>query len=143
MDEKNIQICSEIYCLLNYFPEAYIYKLPKKLLNVIKQNIYSKYFIEVDVNKPLEEQKIIKETKDTLIVLKYNYWSDETEKRNIIEQLNENEKKYEEELREKFNPDNLFKNRVSKVETIESSVAMLEYKESFFTKIRNWFKRKF
>ena len=143
MDEKKIQTCSEIYCLLNYFPESYIYKLPKKLLNLIKQNSYPKYFIEVDVNKPLEEQKIIKETKDTLIVLKYNYWSDEAEKRNIIERLNENEKKYENELREKFNPDNLFKNKATKVETVENSIAMVEYKESIFTKIRNWFKRTF
>ena len=140
MDEKKIQICSEIYCLLKYFPEAYIYKLPKKLLNLIKENSYSKYFIEVDVNKTLEEQNIIKETKDTLVVLKYNYWSNETEKRNIIEKLNENEKKYEEELREKFNPNKLFKNKVKK---IENSVDIVEYKESFFSKIRNLFKRNF
>ena len=118
-------------------------KLPKKLLNLIKENSYSKYFIEVDVNKTLEEQNIRKETKDILVVLKYNYWSNEEEKRNIIERLNENEKKYEEELREKFNPNNLFKNREYKLRKIEDSVDMLEYKKSFFKKIRNWFKRNF
>jgi len=44
---------------------------------------------------------------------------------------------------EKYNPDNLFKNKETKVETIENSVAIVEYKESIFTKIKNWFKRTF
>ena len=141
MEEIKVQTFSEIYCLLNFFPESYIDKLPKKLLNLIKQNSDSKYFIEVDTTKPLEEQNISKETKNTLVVFKYNYWSDEIEKRNIIEQLNWNENKYQEELRERYNPDNLFKNKKTTVETVENSVAMIEYKESIFTKIKNWFKR--
>ena len=137
MEEIKLQTFSEIYCLLNFFPESYIAKLPKKLLNLIEQNSNSKYFIEVDTTKPLEEQNISENTKNILVVFKYNYWADEIEKKNIIEQLNINENKYEEELREKYNPDNIFKNK----ETIENSVSMVEYKESFFTIIKNWFKR--
>lgn len=53
------------------------------------------------------------------------------------------EQKEQEELYKKYNPDNLFKNKASKVETVENSVSMVEYKESFFTKIKNWFKRIF
>lgn len=143
MEEIKLRTYSEIYCLLKFFPESYIDKLPKKLLNLIKENSDSKYFIEVDTTKPLEEQDISKETKNTLVVFKYNYWSDEIEKKNIIEQLNRNENKYQQELREKYNPDNLFKNKATKVETLESSVAMVEYKESIFTKIKNWFRRTF
>lgn len=140
MEETKLQTFSEIYCLLKFFPESYIEKLPKKLLNLIKQSSNSKYYIEVDNAKPLEEQNISEETKNILIVLKYNYWADEAEKRNIIEQLNRNENKYQENLREKYNSNNLFKNKQTTVETIQNSVAMIEYKESFFTKIKNWFK---
>ena len=78
-----------------------------------------------------------------LAVLTYNYWSSETEKKDIIERLNENENNYQEELREKYNPDNIFKNRETKVEALENSVAMVEYKKSIFSKIKNWFKRTF
>lgn len=49
----------------------------------------------------------------------------------------------EKRIREKYNPDNLFKNKVVRVEKVENSVAMVEYKESIFTKIKNWFKRIF
>ena len=72
-----------------------------------------------------------------IIVFKNNYWSNEEEKREIIKQLNENEKKYQEELREKYNPDNLFKNKDIKAEITEQPVAMVEYKESIFRRIIN------
>ena len=37
----------------------------------------------------------------------------------------------------------MFKNKATKVEPVENSAAMVEYKESIFTKIKNWFKRTF
>ena len=143
MDDKNVQVCSELCCLLNYFPETYMNRLPKKLFILIQKNSNSKYFVNVDTTKPLNEQKVLKETKDALIVLKYNYWYNDEEKNNIITKLNENEKKHKEMLEEKYNPDTLFKNRSPKIEKENTSVAMVECKESFFIKIKNFFKRTF
>ena len=51
--------------------------------------------------------------------------------------VEEEQMKFEYELRKKYNPDNLFKNKVTKVETIEKSVAVVAYKESVFQKIIN------
>ena len=51
--------------------------------------------------------------------------------------------KEEQEKREKYNPDDLFKNKETKIEAVEKTVAMAENKESFFTKIKNWFKQIF
>lgn len=141
--KETIQTYTEIGCLLKYFPNSFIEKLPNKLLEIISLRSDRKYLIDVDTDKSINEQNISDKTKKVLAVLTYNYWSSETEKRDIIEHLNENEKKYQEKLREKFNPDNIFKNKASKVETIENSVAMVEYKESIFTRLRNWFKRTF
>lgn len=138
-----IQANTEIKCLLKYFPINYIKKLPTKLLEMIYRNSDEKYNIDVDLKKDLKNQNISKKTKDMLAVLTYNYWSSETEKKDIIERLNENENDYQEELREKYNPDNIFKNRETKVEALENSVAMVEYKKSIFSKIKNWFKRTF
>lgn len=137
MEETKVKTLSEIHCLLNYFPKMYVDKIPPKLFNLINHFSNSKYFIDVDTEKPLEEQNISEETKNMLIVFKYNYWSNEEEKREIIKQLNENEKKYQEELREKYNPDNLFKNKDIKAEITEQPVAMVEYKESIFRRIIN------
>jgi len=73
-------------------------------------------------------------------VLKYNYWSTEIEKQHIAEQLYKNEEIYQKELQELYDPNNLFKN---KRDTSSTSTAVIEYKESIFTKIRNWIKRIF
>ena len=141
--EETIQTYTEIGCLLKYFPNLFIEQLPNKLLEIISLMADRKYLIDVDTDKSINEKNISDKTKKILAVLTYNYWSSETEKRDIIEHLNENEKEYQEQLREKYNPDNIFKNKASKVETAENTVAMVEYKESIFTKIKNWFKRTF
>ena len=133
-----IQANTEIKCLLKYFPINYIKKLPTKLLEMIYKNSDDKYNIEIDLRKDLKNQNISKKTKDMLAVLTYNYWSSEAEKKDIIKRLNENEKNYQEELREKYNPDNVFRNRkqsISNDENICSTVAMVEHKESIFKRI--------
>ena len=133
-----IQANAEIKCLLKYFPINYIKKLPTKLLEMIYKNSDDKYNIEIDLRKDLKNQNISKKTKDMLAVLTYNYWSSEAEKKDIIKRLNENERNYQEELREKYNPDNVFRNRkqsISNDENISNAVAMVEYKESIFKRI--------
>ena len=60
----------------------------------------------------------------------------------------ENDKKYEAELREKYNPDNIFKNKheteISEEEILENTNNLpAEIKESLFKKVINFFKRIF
>ena len=50
--------------------------------------------------------------------------------------LKENEIEYQTELREKYNPDNLFKDKV-KASARETTMSMVDYKESIFTKLKN------
>lgn len=141
--EEIIQTYTEIGCLLKYFPNSFIEKLPNKLLEIISSKADRKYLIDVDTDKSINEQNISNKTKMILAVLTYNYWSNEKQKDIIKKKLYDNEEIYQRNLTEKYNSDNLFKNKKTKVETVENSVAMIEYKESIFTKIKNWFKRTF
>lgn len=141
--EETIQTYTEIGCLLKYFPNSFIEKLPNKLLEIINSKADRKYIIDIDTNKSINEQNISNKTKIILAVLTYNYWSNEKQKDIIRKKLYDNEEIYQRKLSEKYNPDALFKNKATKIETVENSVAMLEYKESIFTKIKNWFKRIF
>ena len=141
--EETIQTYTEIGCLLKYFPNSFIEKLPNKLLEIISLKADRKYLIDVDTDKSINEQNISNKTKMILAVLTYNYWSNEKQKDIIKKKLYNNKKIYQRNLTEKYNSDNLFKNKETKVETVENSVAMIEYKESIFTKIKNWFKRTF
>ena len=141
--EETIQTYTEIGCLLKYFPNSFIEKLPNKLLEIISLKADRKYLIDVDTDKSINEQSISNKTKMILAVLTYNYWSNEKQKDIIKKKLYDNEEIYQRNLTEKYNSDNLFKNKETKVETVGNSVAMIEYKESIFTKIKNWFKRTF
>lgn len=148
MHENMIKTYSEINCLLDYFPESYIEKLPCELLKLIRNNCSSKYFIKIDPTESIDKQNISNETKNMLVVLKYNYWSSEDEQNQIKEKLQENEKIYLKEQREKYNTDNLFITRQNKgINGNEETKALVEYKERnfiqrIFDKIKSIFKIK-
>lgn len=148
MDENMIKTYSEINCLLDYFPQSYIEKLPSEFLKLIRNNCSSKYFIKINPTESIDKQNISKETKNMLVVLKYNYWSSESERNHIKKKLQENEKIYLNEQREKYNPDNLFITKQNKeIKGNEETKALIEYKEKnfiqrIFDKIKSIFKRK-
>lgn len=138
--EAYTEISKILYCM----DEKYVKKIPNKLKEFFKRNSLPDYNFNVDMNKPLSEQNLKRKTLAILAMLNINYWcEDEKHKQDLLHKYNENEKLYLEELREKYNPDNLFKNKETKIETVENSVSMVEYKESIFTRIKNWFKRTF
>lgn len=139
------QAYTEIECLLKYMPKEYIEKLPKKLIDLIHSQSDEMYNIPIDINKNLTEQNFSKKTKDIIAVLKYNYWSTEDEKVALRNIFNENEKKYQEMLMEKYNPDNLFKKK-EKIEENTECTDIIEYKEENFLiklikKLLSFFKR--
>lgn len=78
--EETIQTYTEIGCLLKYFPNSFIEKLPNKLLEIISSKADRKYIIDIDTNKSINEQNISNKTKMILAVLTYNYWSNEKQK---------------------------------------------------------------
>ena len=78
-------------------------------------------------------------------MLYLNYWCENDEEENsLIKQYAENDRKSEEETREKYNPDNLFKNKEKNKEQIannstETSLIIVE-KEKWYKKIFNFIK---
>ena len=73
-----------------------------------------------------------------IALLNLQYWcEDENEKQRLKAIYAENERKYQEELREKYNPDNLFKNKQKAVEEKIEETAIVEYKEPVFKRLIN------
>ena len=71
----------------------------------------------------------MEETLALIAMLNLQYWcKDENEKERLKSIYAENERKYQNELREKYNPDNLFKNKQRVVEEKFEKTAMVEYK---------------
>lgn len=134
------QSLTEINTILSLMGMEYINKLPKKLIKFIKENMDNSYISNIDVNTPINEQQLKKDTKILLSLIYRNYWCSEEKKKELLEEDAYLKSEREKEIREKYNPDNIFKNKQQKIVSEESAVnnvSMVEYKESIFKKILN------
>lgn len=145
-DEKKQEIFSEIDAFLKIIDEDDRLKVPTKLRNLYKENKRLDYNPVYSRDIPIEKQEIKRETIAMIGLLHLNYWcKTEEEKEELRKIFIENEKRYEQELYEKYNSNDIFKN--AKIETIErmpkEEIYMVEYKEPFYIKIINFIKRLF
>lgn len=149
MEDIKMAYC-EVDMILGQMEEKYVNKIPSELRKLFKEQKKMDYSPKIKADVPLEEQNLMRKTIAILAMLNLNYWcEDEKEKQDLIQMYSENDRKREEELREKYNPDNLFKKKDIEVEEIESteSKELIEYKkENFFKmilrKIFSIFKKK-
>ena len=114
-------------------------KIPNDFMTFLKNNASQDYECKFDYTRPLKELNLKNETRGLIAMICLNYWCETEEQKNSFrEHLNENEKRYQEELRKKYNID-VFKNRNNKKNIEEnisaSEVAMMEYKDNIFRKI--------
>ena len=133
---------SEVYSILNLLGSSYITKLPKSLFKMIEEEKSSTYNLQYSEDQSLSEQNIKRESLSMIALFHLNYWCNSDEEKEQLKQLlKNNEEKHQAEIREKYNPDNLFKN--NKQETIQeanvnsNNLAIVEYKESILKKFIN------
>lgn len=132
---KNANAMAEVIYYLKGIKQEDIDKIPKKFMQYLNENASKEYKCNFDYNKPLKELNLLEETRGIIGMICYNYWCDtENQKEEYLKKLSRNEQKYQQILYEKYNPNNLFKNKVSQIESVENSVAMVEYKETIFKK---------
>lgn len=149
MENNLSKAYTEVLLILSYMEQKYIDMIPKKLLELFNQEKDKDYQPNINPNISLAEQNLQRKTLALLAMLNLNYWcEDEKEKQELIAIYAENDRK-KEELREKYNPDNLFKKKEKeeKVEEPKESTALIEYEEEKFfkrliNKIISFFRRK-
>ena len=144
IDVKNANAVSEVLHYLKGINQVDIDKLPNKLINFLEENASKDYICDFDYTKPLSELDVLDETKGLLGLICLNYWCEtEEEKAEFRQKLNENENQYQKELREKYNPDDIFKNDITAEVQISSTATELPSNiqtENIFPRIINWFK---
>lgn len=131
--EKDIDLAyAEVYEILNLLEDEYVEKIPEKVRNFFKEERFEEYKPEIKVDVPLTKQNLKRETMVLLAILNLNYWCEtEEEKQEFLNELAQNEKE-KKELEEKYNPDNLFKNKTKNSNTnnlYEENLQMIEYKK--------------
>lgn len=147
----NMIAYAEIDEILNLLEDKYREKVPEKVRTFFKEEKMFDYKPTIDVNTPLIQQNLKRETIVLLAILNINYWCEnKEEKQFFLNELakNEDEKK---KLEEKYNPDNLFKNKnnndVSTDKIVEpQNISMVEYKKQgifkrILDKITRFFKK--
>lgn len=125
---------TEINKIFGYLPTEYIEKIPIKLRKFLKDVESKEYIPNIDPYKQLDEQDIKPKTKTLLTIIYRNYWCNEQERAELDKKLIENDKKYEEELREKYNPDDIFKKREKTSTNVQETNLPMEIKKENFIK---------
>ena len=135
---------TEVLEILKYFPKEEYCKIPKNKIDFYKNNMDKEYIFKINPEIDLVKQNISPEANAIIVNLFRDYFATEEQKVKIKEILDLNQKKEEQEKREKYNPNDIFK-KSNKQETINaeisennSNTALVEYKESFFTKFKNF-----
>lgn len=134
---------SEVLEILQHISKEDYNKIPNEKIKLFKENSNKNYSFKYNSNLTLAEQNVSKRARAIIAILFRDYWATSSQREKIKRMEKFNRLKIEEEKSQMYNPDNLFKNKESKVETVEDSRAIVEYKEPILIKIINWFKRTF
>ena len=152
IDMATKETYSEVYEILNLLGNEYINKLPSKLYKLIevsKSDSYNKILTKQD----LKSGNVKRESIAIIALFHLKYWCKSNEEKSNLQKLfSDNEKKYQKELREKYNPDNIFKAENKEKTTgvfekvnVSNEVNIVKYKESIFkkfiNKIKNFFNK--
>ncbi len=132
----------EIIEILKFIPSNYYDKIPKEKINLFESKANKNYEFTFNPNRTLDEQNVSKRAKAIIGLLYRDYWADKEQKEKIVSFQSIQRQAIEEEKREKYNPDNIFKR--ASAESVKKEVALTEIKEEkwykkvfgFFRKIR-------
>lgn len=141
--DRNACAYKEIYEILKIFPSELVNKVPKDKIDFFYKNMDNNY--EYDISRQtFDGQTMLEETAAILTILFRDYWASPEQREKLIAFTQNAQSVIEKEDREKYNPDNLFKNRnINNIEENQQELALVEYKESFFKRIINKFKNLF
>ncbi len=142
------QAYSEIDEFLDLLSPERRNKIPQKLQQLFKNEKDKNYIKGINPNVSIKEQALKEETLSIIALLNLQYWCDNAAEKERLEKIySDNEKKYQDMLQEKYNPDNIFKNKQSQnlVENDEE-ISLVPIKEKnfilkLFDKIKNMFKK--
>ena len=144
---------AEVYTILSYLEEEEYKKIPSDILVRISVKRNTEYNYELNEDLDLTKQPMLPETKSILFNIFRDYLATPEQKEKILTMQNEEKQKAEKQKQPNFDVDVFAKRRQEKEEEIKKAIqeakeeqeelALTEYKESFFDKIVNYFKKLF
>ncbi len=113
------------------------------MLFILKNNALDDYKPHLDHSKKIKEMGLNDKTIAILSIIASKYWISDEDRENFENKLKENELKYQKELHEKYNPDNIFKNKnITESNNIKGNTSLIKYEEDkWYKKIVNNIRR--
>lgn len=142
---------SEVLCIINQSDDNYKNKIPQSFISFLKENADSTYNPDFNVNIPIQELDLRKETKGLLALIYRSYICNEEEKVEYDKILKQNDEKMQKQLSEKYDVYKVFEKRQNysseEKEKIDNKPkAMVQYKKKnifikIINKIKNFLRR--
>lgn len=135
---------SEVLEILNHIPKSDYDKIPNNMIEVFTRNNNKEYEFNYDVSKTLNEQNVSKIAKTIIAILFRDYWATPNQREKILAKEKYDIAKLEQEKRELYNPDNIFKkkDKIQKEIVEEQNTSLVEYKKiNIVKKILNRIKK--
>lgn len=146
MEDTYEKACTEVIELLKFFPKESVEKIPKEKLEVYLYKMDKAYNYKVDKSKTFDQQKMSEKTKAIFANIFRDYWATDYQRERIKAKEKYDLEQIEKEKYEKYNPNNIFKDKKNEKiseETVSDNITMIEYKESIFKKCINKLKQIF
>ena len=144
MKQEYREAFSEVYEIFKLMPQTLLNKIPNKFLEMIENEKDTNYV--PNIKEPIENQKLKDET-IIILGLIYRDFLCSSEERKILQEkdaieLQKAEKAIQEELKDKYDIDRMFKDKNKERETAIMVVTEKKWYEKIFELIKNIFKKK-
>ncbi len=116
MNNINSEVYSDISIIISMMPVEMRKKISNSFINFIENNKSNNYVSNINPKIPIKEQNIRKETKEILGIIYRDYLCTYEERNNLIREEQKEIRQFEEKLRQKYNLDDIFKNKSKKDE---------------------------
>ena len=147
MEESLIysNVASELLEIFKYLDKELREKIPQKIKENLERITNKEHNFKIDKTKELNEQELLPQTKQILSIIYLKYCCSSEEANNILQENYEKQKQKEIEKYEKYNPDDIFKNK-TQVETKPVQLIKMEdipWYRKMAQKIKGFFKNIF
>ena len=102
MEDNYPKAYKEVIEILKYVPQESVNKIPNEMLETFKIKMDNNYNFSIDINKKLEEQNLLDETKAILANIFRDYWATDYQRERIKAKENYDRQKIEEEKKLQF-----------------------------------------
>ena len=137
---KYSEAAVEVLDILNHTREEDVKKIPKKFIEFWENNKSNTYISNLDHSKDIKDMNLRAETEAILGLIYMKYWANEEEKSKFEKKIKENERVYQEALREKYKVENIFENKKKNIQ--EYTLVEVEEK-TFWQKVIDRIKKIF